>query len=68
MPCPSEIATKNRSHLSFESSSRRGVVCLSEQGSRSGKKVSPRQEIVGTHSYALVQVRKSSLSKIEVLS
>ncbi|QCD93966.1 hypothetical protein DEO72_LG5g2043 [Vigna unguiculata] len=67
MACPSEVAMR---HIVcyIESSSRRGAVCLSERGSRSGEKVSPKRDIVVSHYFTLAQVKRSSLSETNTLA
>jgi len=54
--------------VTFESSSRRGVVCLSERGSRLGEKVSPKQEIVVSHYFTLAQAKRSNFSETDTLA
>jgi len=63
----SEVAMKHAT-FSVESSSRRGIVCLGEWGSRSGEKVSPKREIGVSHCLTLAQARKSSLSETDALA
>ncbi|QCD89944.1 hypothetical protein DEO72_LG4g896 [Vigna unguiculata] len=62
MARPSEVAMRPM-RVTFASSSRRGVVCLSERGSRSGEKVSPKRKLVVSPYFPLAQARKSNLSE-----
>ena len=43
-------------------------MCLSEQGSRSGEKVTPKRELMVSHCFPPAQARKSSLSETDVLA
>jgi len=57
-------------HFTFESSSRQGALCLSEQGSRSCEKVSPKRDIEGkplfhTRSSEVVQLKRDKCTRLD---
>jgi len=67
MARPCEVAMR---HIAcyIESLSRRGAVCLSERGSCSGEKVSPKRDIVVSHYFTLAQAKRSNLSETNTLA